>query len=447
MKHVKTTPLFFIFILLISAIVYLNTQQEAKKEMAQVNAYVTEKGQNFWMMQDDYLPIVTLKISFSHAGSAYDDEEKMGLANMVASLLSEGAGEYDATEYYAALESIATDISFWVDKDYFHVSLKTISDHLPQAMQLLGVALTQPTFASKDIERIRHQIQIYMLRQQRQPDYLAGKTLREELFSDHPYSYPIEGKMETITHIAQKDLQEFVASKFIKQAMFLSVVGDVSLGDTSMLIDKHLTLPNDAQNNAKKIAELEAYKINKEPIHVFTDAPQTVIHFAMPAPLRNDADFYPVYLLNYMLGGGGFESRLMKNIREDKGLVYSVYSSYVTYGKTGLLVGSAATENKSADKTIREIENEFKKVADAGFTQQELDDAKSYMIHSFPLKMTKNEYLVSFLDVMQRDHLAIDFLQKRNALVNAVTLKQVNKAAKKWIRPKKLLIVSAGNKP
>lgn len=432
-------------IVIVLAIIFFIMQRDIDHTRQEVEIYHTAQGKEFWLLEDHYLPIVTLQFSVPFSGAAYDPEEKLGLANMVASLLDEGAGEYDSQQFQTELEAIASSISFSVDNDYFYVSVKTLKAHLPRALELLSLALTQPVFSDDVLTRVRNQLIVSISKQKEKPAYLVSEKLQEIFYEGHPYRHPIEGNVETLRAITHDDLVSFVSQHFIRERMNVSVVGAVSSDEIAGYLDALLTkLPSGSDTKQEQSLPALTRKLEKTEVHVPINVPQTVIAYAVDAPLRSSKDFYPTYVLNYILGGGGFESRLMKEIREERGLVYSVYSSYGTQDYAGFISGSAATESEKSPLTIAAIKKEFERINQEGVTQQELDDAKSYLIHSFPLRMTRNSYLVSFLDTMQREKLGVDFLEQRNAMVEAVTLEQVNNVAREWFDPERLVVVSAG---
>lgn len=411
---------------------------------AEVKSYPLLNGQHFWLMEDHYLPIISIRISFTQAGAAYDPQAKSGLANMVSSLLDEGAGDLSGNDYNAALEGIATSISFNVDQDNFYIQMTTLKSHLEEAMQLLQLAITKPSFQSDAIERIRKQLQIAITRKKESPTAVAAQALNQLIYGSHPYARPLEGTLDSIANISRNDLANFAAQQFAQSNLKISVVGDVDAKDIKLLLDKLAnTLP---KTQAKQAALPEATFMVKHLTiqHIPMAIPQSIVLFAMPGPLRSAKDFYPTYVMNYVLGDGGFESRLMKDIRVNKGLAYTVDTSLDTDAKSGLIIGYAATRNERVDDTVESLKDDITIMHENGVTEQELKDAQNYLIRSFPLKMTKNRNLAMFLDSMQRDKLGIDFLQKRNSIVSSVTQISANQAAAKWLDPNKLAIVIVG---
>jgi zinc protease len=413
---------------------------------AKISAHYTENGNTFWLMKDEYLPIVSIRMSFTHSGYAYDQEDKQGLSYMVASLLNEGAGDLNANAFHTELETIATNMSFWVDSDMFYINITTLSQHVPRAMELLGLVLSEPLFDTTSIERVRNQILVSLAKQNERPSYLAEKALNQHIFANHPYQQAMDGTEKTLRNITQDDLRAFVRNRFTRNNVVISVVGATETNTFSALLEQQLQLLPEALSESLSALEPPTLQnFSESPIHVPINVPQTSIFFALPAPLRAADDFYATYIVNYILGGGGFESRLMQHIREEKGLVYSINSQLTGHEKAGLMLGSAATESQRSHETIEAIYEEITRLHLEGITEQELIDAKGYLVHSFPLRMTKNDYLASFLDSMQRHDLGMDFLEKRNELIQNVTLSDINQAVKKWYNPDHLVVVFAGS--
>lgn len=429
----KLPILIFIITLLINWQAYAG--QEPVRESA------TKNGVKFWIMEDHYMPIVSIRLAFSRSGFAYDPAGKLGLSYMVASLLDEGAGDMSSLEFSQKLEELATDISFETDQDNFYISLKTLSSNLADAMQLMGLAMSKPRFDEKAVERIRGQIQVVITKQQEDPEALASLKFNELIFEGHPYGRVQYGKSEDVAKISKADLQNFVKDHFTHENMVVSVVGDVTADKISAMLDKNINLPQ----KANLPAVLAAPVINKTKREdISKSIPQTAVMFGLKAPQRNDPDFYPAYLMNYILGGGSFESRLMQEIREKNGLVYTVYSYIDNAHSSGILAGYLGTKNSNSDKAIELLKQQIKKMKEGGITESELQAAKDYLIGSFPLKMTKNSNLAAFLSVMQTESLGIDFFEKRNSYVENVTVEQVNAVASRLLNDDDMVIVTVG---
>jgi zinc protease len=410
--------------------------------MPKVSTTEPEDGFAPWTVEDHYLPIVAVKIAFTGSGVAYDPADKLGLAELVASLIDEGADGMSSFEFRKRLEELATDISFEVDNDNFYVTIRTMGEDLPEALHLLNIALTKPDFDKQAIKRVKNQVLIELAKNEEDPQYLASRKFSETIFNNHPYSNPKLGTKETIERISRDDLVKFVKTHFTRQNAKISIVGDIAPEAISALLAEKLTLPY-KQLETPKLPEVS---INDKGniIRIEKNIPQSVVIFGMRGLKRSDSDFYPAYVMNYILGGGGFESRLMNEVREKNGLAYTVYTYLNLMQQAGLINGYVATDGNKVDQSIELIKQQMQKIADEGVTADELQNAKNYLINSFPLKMTKNSDIANFVDMMQTESLGVDFLEKRDSYVTNVTLDEVNLVAKKLLKPENMIFVVVG---
>jgi zinc protease len=409
----------------------------------EVKEVKSEGGYKAWMIEDSYLPIVSIKIAFSKSGYAYDPSDKKGLAYMVSGLLDEGAGGISSLEYRKKLQELATTISFSADKDNFYISIKTLKENLEESIKLLNLTLTKPNLKPDVIERIRNQILVIINKKNEQPQYIASREFDEAIFGKQPYANSKYGSLNSVKAINRDDLFSFL-DNFSKENIIISVVGDTSSSKVKKLLDRHLKLP-DKGADVNEVLKIEVNEKAKR-IDIEKDIAQSIVVFGGKAIKRSDKDFYAVYLMNRILGGGGFESRLMDTVRVKHGLAYSIYTYLDAYKNTGLFVGKVGTDASKREKTIKLIKSEIKKMQKKGVTQEELDDAKNYLVNSFPLRMTKNENLATHLSVMQIYNLGIDFLEKRNQYVQSVTVEQINKVAKQILDVDNMTFVVVGNK-
>lgn len=408
-----------------------------------VHEYTTQGGIKVWAIEDNYLPIVSVRIAFTKSGAAHDPENKQGLSSMVSDLMVEGAGGISGVEYMQKIEGLASTIGFGVDADNYYVSMTCLKESLDETLRLLSLAIKSPDFKPDAIERVRESILTNIARQDESADGKAEKVFRENYFAGHPYSRQEEGNEAGVKAITRADLVSFAKSHFARSNMVIGVVGSASQQEVIGLVDKYfLPLPIEAKNT-REIPEFVASAKGKI-IRVEKDVPQSTIIFGFPGPKRTDSDFYPTYITNYIIGGGGFESRLMKEVREKSGLAYSISTSLETYQKAGLIVGHVGTKNASVEESVKIIREEIRKLHEGGPVAQELKDSEDYLVGSFPMKLTLNSSLASFITAMQYDNLGIDFLDKRNNYIKDVDLKKANAAAAKYFDIDKMLVVIVG---
>jgi zinc protease len=407
-----------------------------------IREVISPGGIRAWLVHEPSVPVVSMEFSFQ-GGSALDDPSRKGTANMVSGLLDEGAGEYDSLTFQKRLEDLAVSMSFDAGRDTFSGSLKTLSENRDEAFRLLALALTKPRFDEKPVARIRRQITVGLMRKQKDPDSIAGRTWFEIAFHNHPYGLPNDGTMETVERIDIADLQKYVAEVFVREHLKIGVVGDITAEQLGPLLDRTFgALPAKA-GFALPAGTLPEGAGQVKVVH--QDIPQSRVIFGGIGIPRNDADWYAAYVLNYVLGGGGLTSRLNDEVREKRGLAYSVYSYLYPLDLAALHMGGVGTRNESVGEAIDVIRKELAKVRDQGITAEELADAKTYLNGSFPLSLTSSGRIASLLVAIQRHQLGVDYIDRRTALIDAVTLEDIRRVAKRLLQPENLLIVVVGN--
>lgn len=410
-----------------------------------VKEYTTQKGIKVWAVEDNYLPIVSLKIAFTKSGTAHDPEDKQGLANMVSDLMVEGAGGISGIDYMKKVEGMASSFSFSVDEDNYYVEMTCLKENLEESMRLLVLAVTSPDFTPDAIERIRKTTLVNIARQEESAEGKAHKMFRETYFAGHPYARPGIGTEAGVNAIKREDLAAFAKNRFARSNMVVGVAGNISAKEINKIVDKYLA-PLPAEPSATIEIPEFTQKNKGKIIRIEKDVPQTAIIFGFPGPKRTDADFYPTYITNYIMGGGGFESRLMNEVREKKGLAYTIYTSVQTQANAGFISGYVGTKNASVEDSLKLIQQEIKKIHDSGISKEELADAKDYLIGSFPLKLTQNRALADFTAAMQYQNLGVDFLDKRNDYINGVDVEKANAAAKYFDLDKMLVVIVGKSK-
>lgn len=430
----KTVLLAFIGLMLYIAPVRANEVEEI----------TSPYGFKAWLIEDHSLPIVSVHMVFRKSGFAYDSDGKNGLAYLVRSLLDEGAGDMDGIAFKQALESHAIHLSFDVDEDNFYVRLKTLKENLPLALSLFKIALTSPRFDADAIERVRNQMRTYIDSRKEDPTTRADETFKRVVFGKHPYGNVPVGSKETLGNITKEDLQTFVKQHFTRVPLIISVVGDVRPKEATQFLDQYFVdLPLTTSGQAS-VAEFTEFPSGIEK-SIAMDVPQSTVIFGLKGLKRDNPDFYTALVLNYIMGGGGLNSRLMEEVREKKGLAYTVDTSLEVFDHTGLIKGYVATQTAKIHESLAIIKQVFEQLQTKGVTKQEVEDAKSYLTGSFALNLDKNEKLADYLLVMQMENLGKDYLKERNRYIQAVTLEGVNRVAKALILPDNLITVIVGN--
>jgi zinc protease len=407
-----------------------------------IQEVVAASGVTAWLVEDHTLPVVTLRFSF-RGGAAFDPPGKRGTAWMAGALLDEGAGPYDTIIYHQLLADLAGELRFSVGQDSFGGSLRTLKRNLKETTELLRLALTEPQFAPEAVERVRAEMIGQLSRQARNPRSLSGRLWMRDAFEDHPYGSSTEGTEKSVAAITRNDLAGFVAAAVRRDGLTIGAVGDLTPAELCDVIDKvfgELPVGDPAALLADtKPADSGALVISRAAV------PQSVVTFGQAGPKRSDPDWYAAYVLNDILGGGGFRGRLMKEIRDKRGLAYGVSTSLMPFRHAGLLLGSVASANDRVAESVALVRQEWLRMRDHGPTQAELDDAKAYLIGSFPLTLDSTQHIASVLVQMQEDKLGIDYLDRRAELIGSVTLDQARALARRLFDPAKLSFAIVGD--
>jgi zinc protease len=407
-----------------------------------IQEVVASSGVKAWLVEDHSLPVVTLRFAFP-GGAALDPMGKGGTAAIAASLLDEGAGPYDTIIYHQLLSDLSGELHFSVGHDWFTGSLRMLKRNLKETTELLRLALNEPRFAPDAIERIRADTLASLSRQARNPRSLSGRLWMRDAFEDHPYGANSEGTDKSVSAITRADLTGFVAAALRRKGLVIAAVGDISRDELRGVID-HVFGSLPAGDAAAPIAEA---KPSDDGALVISRAavPQSVVTFGQTGPKRDDPDWYAAYVLNDILGGGGFRGRLMKEIRDKRGLAYGVSTALMPFRHAGLILGSVASANDRVAESVALVRQEWQRMRDEGPTQAELDDAKRYLTGSFPLTLDSTQHIAAVLVQLQQDKLGIDYLDRRAELIGSVDLDQARAVAKKLFDPAKLSFAVVGD--
>lgn len=404
---------------------------------------VTPGGIEAWFVQDATVPVVAMEYAFA-GGAAQDPPDKPGVGHLVASLLDEGAGDLNSKTFRERMERRAIELSFTIQRDRLRGSLRMLREHSDEAFGLLRLALTSPRFDADDVERIRSQILSHLRRNSTNPNALAGREFLKLAFGDHPYGHPSHGTLESVPTIRIDDLKDYVRRVVARDKLKITVVGDIEPAALAKMLDQTFGgLP--AKGDLRPVPDVIAAKPPQKAF-VPLDVPQTVVMFGGAGVKRHDPDFMAAYINNHILGGGSLSSRLYREVREKRGLAYSVSQSLLWMDHSALFAGTTGTRADRAGESIDAINSEIRRFAENGPTQQELDEAKSYVKGSQMLELDTSSKLATGLLQYQTDNLPIDYIEKRNSIVDAVTLDQA-KAVAKRLWGQGLLTVVVGRSP
>ncbi|WP_439373458.1 M16 family metallopeptidase [Bradyrhizobium sp. DASA03120] len=410
---------------------------------AKIQHLTSPGGIEAWFVQDATVPLIAMEYSFA-GGSSQDPKDKPGVANLVGDLLDEGSGDLNSKTFHERLDRRAIELSFSASRDTLRGSLRMLRDNKDEAFDLLRMALTSPHFETADVERIRSQVISGLRRDTTNPTALASRKFLEIAFGDHAYGRQTSGTLESVPTITVADMKDYVGRILAKDTLKVAVVGDVDPATLGKLLDKTFgSLP--AKANLTPVPDV-ASAAPPQRAFVPLDVPQTVITFGGPGVKRSDPNFMAAYVVNHILGGGGLSSRLYREVREKRGLAYSVFESLLWMEHSAVFIGNTGTRADRAGETLDAVEKEVRRIAEEGPTQKELDEAKSYLKGSQMLALDTSSKLAQALLQYQQDKLPIDYIEKRNAIVDAVTLDDAKQAAKRlWGQG--LLTVVVGRAP
>ncbi len=393
-----------------------------------IEKIVSPSGIEAWLVREKAVPLVTLNYAF-HGGATQDGADKAGTANLAADLLDEGAGNLDSKAYHERLENHAIELGFQVGRDYIHGSLRTLNEHRDEAFDLLRLALSSPRFDADAVERVRGQQLAALQRDTTNPNDLASRRWWQTAFPGHPYGRETKGTLETVPRITAADLRDYVRRVFARNELKVSIVGDVDAKTAGALIDRAFGgLP--AKNDLKAVANATPSGLGRR-IVINVDVPQAVVTFGGLGIARHDPDFMAAYIVNHILGGGSFSSRLYREVREKRGLAYGVSDSLVWFRSAAVVLGGTATRADRTADALAVIEHEIKRMADEGPTPEELAAAKSFLKGSYALTLDTSGKIAVQLTQIQIDNLGIDYIQRRGAMIDAVTIEDAKRVARR----------------
>lgn len=407
----------------------------------EVQEVTSPGGVRAWLVEDHSMPLISVAAGF-HGGSALDPAGKEGLARFVSGLLDEGAGDLDSAAFQAQVNELAIDYDFDAGVDDFTGSIRTLTEHRDEAFNLLGLALGKPRFDAEPVERVRGQLLAILADEASDPGAIASRVWWHAAFPTHAYGRQISGTAAGIKAVSADDLRSFVTQRFARDNLVVGVVGDITAAELAPLLDKTFgALP-------AKAAQLPLAEAAPDvPGAVFVidrNVPQSIVLFGQNGLKRQDPDFYAAYVMNHILGGSSFSSWLTQEVREARGLAYSIGTDLVTLDHAGLLQGSVGTKNASVAEAITLIKQQWRRMRDDGPTEAELADAKLYLTGSYPLRFNSTSGIAQALVGVQLEGFPSDYFNKRNGYIQAVTLDEVRRVAKRLLDPDKLTFAVVG---
>ena len=424
-------------LLLAAAFVAFPVLAPARAEMA-IQEVTSEGGVTAWLVEDYTVPIVTVHFAF-RGGTVQDPAGKEGLSNLMAGLFDEGAGDLDADAFQERLDDVGAEMSFDARRDAVYGSMRMLAESRDAAFDLLRLAVTEPRFDAEPVERIRAQIATGIQRDMRDPNAQGREAFARALYGDHPYARRSEGTAETLAALTADDLRALHGRTFARSNLNIAVVGAIDAETLKGELDRVFgALPAEPTLEPVGKARLN---LDQRVNHVYA-LPQASLQLVYPGVEREDPTFFATFLMNHVLGGGTFSSRLFDEVREKRGLAYGVGSSLVTSDHADMLAIGTSTRADRAQETLQLIRDVVRDVAENGITEAELAKAKTYLIGAYPINNLDSSTAVArTLLELQKDKRGIDYIERRAALIEAVTLDEVKAAAARLLTVEPAVLV------
>ncbi len=398
-------------------------------------------GIEAWLVEEHSVPLMALRFAFG-GGNSQDPKGKEGAANFITAMMDEGAGDILSAQFQERVEDIAMRMSWDDSKDSLYGNFETLTSNRDKAVDLLKLAVTQPRFDKDAVDRIRQQLLANITYSEKDPDKVAANAWYAMAFEGHPYGRPSNGTKESVSGMTSADLGSFHKRNFARNNLKVVAVGDINAAELGKLLDDVFGgLP--ATSELVDVAKIDPVNAGQQKI-IDMDVPQSVAVFGLGAMARKDSDFMAAFVINHILGGGGFSAKLMEEVREKRGLAYSVYSYIQPYQHTSILSGSVATKNESMAESLDIIRAELKKMADQGPSADDLEGAKQYLTGSYALRFDTNSKIATQLLGLLQEGFGTDYVDTRNKLVEAITLDDVKRVAKRLLKSDGLIVTIVG---
>ncbi|MER9326947.1 pitrilysin family protein [Mesorhizobium sp. M0488] len=425
------------FATLFLSIVFLVLPALAARAM-DIQSVTSSKGVTAWLVEDYSVPVVAIRFVFG-GGSTQDPPGKEGLANLMTGLFDEGAGPLDSEAFQIKLDDAGGEMSFDESRDGIYGSMRMLAEQRDEAFDLLRLAVNEPRFDQGPIDRIRAQILSGIIASENDPDTVAQNRWARAIYGDHPYSRSDQGTRQSVAAITPDDLKALHKAVFARSGLHIAVVGAIDAGTLKKKLD--MVFGDLPQNQTlAPVADIEP--LLGQHIEIGYDLPQTSLQLAYPGVKRKAVDFFPAVLMNEILGGGTFTSRLFQEVRERRGLAYSVNSSLVNQDHADALIITTGTRSDRAAETLGIVRDVVRRLAEEGPTEAELAATKKYLIGAYAINnLDSSSAIAATLVELQLDDLGIDYMQRRAGYINAVTLDQVKAAARKLLSAEPTIMV------
>ena len=409
-------------------------------EAIQFESLETKNGIKFWLIEDKTLPLVSLSFSFK-GGSILDPINQDGVTNLMTSLLDEGTQNFNASEYRLFKRENGIKISFSTSKERIEGTFQVVKPRLQEGFYLLNESINKAKFPIKEIKKVKSQIEASIKIDNSDISTIASNKFNKFFFKNQLIGRNKKGNLKTLANISRDDILSIYKNSFIKDRLVIGISGDIDANLAKRYVDYVFgDLPSKKFKNS--ISTLNELNRGKEIIEMKT--PQTTVIFGQKGLGRKDKQYFAARVINYVLGGGGFQSRLYKEIREANGLVYSIYSYLMPYEYAGVIIGGFQTRNQNVGKTIEKVKTEWNRIKNEGITKIELQNAKTYYKGSFSRNFTSTLSIASLLMIVQYYDLGEDYFNKRDLIIDNLKLNELNDLAKNLFDSENLFFMIVG---
>lgn len=406
----------------------------------QIQAIESPCGLKAWFVADKATPVISLSFLFK-TGSTADPEGKEGVADLTATMLMQGAGDLDTQAFSGKLQDLAIGMGYSVSVDTFSGSLTTLKENRKEAALLLNLTLTKPRLDPQALVRVKNEQLTYLANIAQDPSRLANTKIVKSLYPHHPYSRDAGGTVEAIPLITGGDIKNYIQNYLTQDTLVIGITGDLTAQEAGDYIDKVFKgVP--LKGKTVKVPDIKARPITQT-IVIPQDIPQSTILFAQEGITLEDPDLLKVSIFMHILGASN-TSRLNEEIREKRGFAYSASAGLLSLKHSGLVIGNLGTSNAQVKECLALAKAEWGRMRDQGVTLKELNNAKSYLIGSFPLRFTNSSAISDALVNFQYAGKNADYINERTSLIQKITLKEINEVAKRLLKPDSLLFVVVG---
>lgn len=435
MKKTELAKIFFITLIINCTLLIISSYSHA----LDVKRQVLDNGLTLLIVERHNLPVVKVNLGIN-AGNLHEPEEKAGLANLTASLLTEGTKNRTSQQISEEIEFVGGSVGASGGDDYVNASFSVLKKDVGLGFELLADIILNPIFPEDELNKKRERIKAGLKSQEEDPRFVASKNFKKAVFGLHPYGRLLTGTAETIDRISRDDLRNFHSKYYSANNSVMAVVGDITAEEVEKLIEQYFGLWKKSDQETPVMPLIKEMK-EKKTLTIDKELTQATIIMGHIGVNRGHPDYYKLSVMNYILGGGGFASRLMQNIREDKGLVYSIYSYFAADRFGGHFQVSLQTKNESANLAIEEILKEIDIIRNTPVSDTELSDAKSFLTGSFPMRIETSSRIARFLVAVEYYGLGAEYIDNYPGFINGISKDDILNAAKKYLHPENFILV------